>query len=283
MRSPLPALLALVALLGAVAGCGGSARHTSASTTARSTTTRAVATVAPTTTTTPVAPTSAPTTIATAPTTAASVAPATTAVAPSFVTRLIGVGDAGQVLAVNASGYGATTATFTAYQRTTGGWQQVFGPWIAHVGRNGFAPPGAKREGDGRTPSGSYGFSFFFGVRANPGVRFAYRSIDGPWIVWDDDPASANYNEWIDNRSRAAGVAPEPMDRSPVYDYGAVINYNASRTPGLGSAIFLHVSSGGSTAGCLPISMQELVSVLRWLDPGRSPRIIMGTTATITS
>jgi hypothetical protein len=29
--------------------------------------------------------------------------------------------------------------------------------------------------------------------------------------------------------------------------------------------------------------MSELVSVLRWLDPARSPRIIMGTTATITS
>ena len=33
----------------------------------------------------------------------------------------------------------------------------------------GFSPVGAKqREGDGRTPSGSYGFSFFFGVDAAP-------------------------------------------------------------------------------------------------------------------
>ena len=199
------------------------------------------------------------------------------------MTRLVGVGNAGQVIAVDAAGYGLTTATFTAYQRTTSGWQQVFGPWTAHVGRNGFAPPGAKREGDGRTPSGSYGFSFFFGVLSNPGVHFPYRSIGGPWIVWDDDPGSANYNEWIDNRTQAAGVAPEPMDRSPVYDYGAVIAYNGSRVPGMGSAIFFHVSSGGSTAGCVSLPVSELVPVLRWLDPGRSPRIIMGTTATITS
>jgi L,D-peptidoglycan transpeptidase YkuD (ErfK/YbiS/YcfS/YnhG family) len=199
-----------------------------------------------------------------------------------LVTRLSGVGNAGQVIAVSAAGYGATTATFTAYQRTASGWQQVFGPWTAHIGRNGFAPPGQKREGDGRTPSGAYGFSFFFGVDANPGVRFSFRAIPGPWIVWDDDPASANYNEWIDNRTQSAGAGPEPMHVS-AYAYGAVIDYNASRTPGLGSAIFMHVSSGSSTAGCVSLPTSELLSVLRWLDPSRAPRIIMGTSAAITS
>lgn len=199
------------------------------------------------------------------------------------MTRLNGVGNAGQVIAVSASGYGATTATLTAYQRTATGWQQVFGPWLAHLGRNGFAPPGQKHEGDGRTPSGSYGFSFFFGVRANPGVKFEYRLVGGAWIVWDDDSTSANYNEWIDTRSQSAGVSPEPMFVAGVYDYGAVIAYNTMRTPGLGSAIFLHVSSGGTTAGCVSLPEPELVSVLRWLDPARSPRIIMGTAASITS
>jgi L,D-peptidoglycan transpeptidase YkuD (ErfK/YbiS/YcfS/YnhG family) len=199
------------------------------------------------------------------------------------VTRLNGVGNASQVVAVAASGYGSTYATLTAYQRGASGWQQVFGPWTARVGRNGFAPPGAKREGDGRTPSGGYGFSFFFGVLANPGVHFPYRSIPGSWIVWDDDPASSNYNLWVDDRSQAAGVKPEPMHVQPVYDYGAVIAYNAARAPGLGSAIFFHVSDGSSTAGCVSLPMSELVAVLRWLDPARAPRIIMGTTATITS
>jgi L,D-peptidoglycan transpeptidase YkuD (ErfK/YbiS/YcfS/YnhG family) len=204
-------------------------------------------------------------------------------VAPLLVTRLNGVGNAGQVIAVSASGYGATTATFTAYQRTAGGWQRVFGPWMANIGRSGFAPPGAKREGDGRTPSGSFGLSFFFGVRANPGVKFEYRVIGGPWIVWDDDSPSANYNRWIDTRVESAGPSPEPMYVSGVYDYGAVIAYNTARTPGLGSAIFLHVSSGGTTAGCVSLPTAQLLSVLRWLDPARSPRIVMGTIDEITS
>jgi L,D-peptidoglycan transpeptidase YkuD (ErfK/YbiS/YcfS/YnhG family) len=277
----------LLVLLVVAAGCGSSAAHTAASSVAP---TAAVAPATtsgtlrpPATTTTTAAPTTtsaapAPVTAAPATTTPATSPPA----APLLVTRLSGVGNAGQVIAVSASGYGATTATFTAYQRTTRGWQEVFGPWTAHIGRNGFAPPAQKREGDGRTPSGSYGFSFFFGVDANPGVRFSYRGIPGPWIVWDDDPSSPSYNEWVDDRVASAGVGPEPMHVS-AYAYGAVIDYNAQRTPGLGSAIFMHVSNGGSTAGCVSLPTSELLLVLRWLDPSRAPRIIMGTAATITS
>ena len=282
MRPRFPAAAAL--LLVACAACGGSANRTRATRSTAVTKPRLETTTSTATTTTVPVPTTTipPTTVAsTTPGTTAATTPVTAA--PLLVTRLNGVGNAGQVIAVAASGYGATTATLTAYQRTVNGWQQVYGPWLAHLGRNGFAPPGAKREGDGRTPSGSYAFSFFFGVRANPGVKLEYRLVGGSWIVWDDDSSSANYNRWIDTRSASAGANPEPMHVPGVYDYGAVIAYNTTRTPGLGSAIFLHVSSGGTTAGCVSLPTSELLSVLRWLDPGRSPRIVMGTTEAITS
>jgi L,D-peptidoglycan transpeptidase YkuD (ErfK/YbiS/YcfS/YnhG family) len=179
-----------------------------------------------------------------------------------------------QLITVTAASYGATYATLTAYQRTAGQWRRVFGPWTARIGRNGFAPPGRKREGDGRTPSGTFGFGFFFGVLPNPGVRFRYRQSQ-PYDLWDDDPASPHYNEWVDQRRADPGLAPEPMDVSG-YAYGAVIAYNTARTPGLGSGIFLHVNIGIATAGCVTLPMGELLRVLRWLDPARSPRIRMG-------
>jgi L,D-peptidoglycan transpeptidase YkuD (ErfK/YbiS/YcfS/YnhG family) len=193
------------------------------------------------------------------------------------------VGSARQVIAVIAGGYGQTTATFTAYERVGDGWHQVFGPWDAHIGAGGFAPPGAKREGDERTPSGAYGFDFFFGVQADPGVHFPYRMVTGNTIVWDDDPASARYNEWVDTAVDDAGADPEPMYNLPAYSYGAVIAYNDARTAGLGSAIFLHVSTGGPTAGCVSLPTSELLAVLRWLDPSQQPRVVMGTTADVTS
>ncbi len=148
----------------------------------------------------------------------------------------------------------------------------VFGPWTARVGYHGIAAPGRKREGDGRTPSGTYGFSFFFGVSPSPGVAFPYRHAY-PYDYWDDDPASPRYNEWVDADAVSPGREPEPMHDVPAYDYAAVIAYNTARTPGLGSAIFLHVGTGTATAGCVSLPRSELVQVLRWLRPADSPRI----------
>jgi len=59
----------------------------------------------------------------------------------------------------------------------------------------------------------------------------------------------------------------------PAYNYAAVIAYNTARTPGLGSAIFLHVGTGGSTAGCVSLPASQLLAVLRWLKPSAKPRI----------
>jgi L,D-peptidoglycan transpeptidase YkuD (ErfK/YbiS/YcfS/YnhG family) len=194
------------------------------------------------------------------------------------VTQLSDIGSAHQVITVAADGYGTHVAMLTAYERDGSAWRTVFGPWTANIGRNGVAPPGEKREGDGRTPSGTYGFDFMFGTNPNPGVRFPFRSITGTNIVWDDDSASPNYNRWIDTNTGSAGTSPEPMYVS-AYGWGAVIAYNRARTPGLGSAIFLHLATAASTAGCVALPQDQLLSLLRWLDPARQPRIAIGTLA----
>ena len=43
---------------------------------------------------------------------------------------------------------------------------------------------------------------------------------------------------------------------------------------GRGSGIFLHVSKGAPTAGCVGLPTNELLTALRWIDSGT--RIIMG-------
>lgn len=181
-----------------------------------------------------------------------------------------------QAITVTASGYGATTARLEAWTRTGGGWSRAFGPWTANLGYTGLAHPGAKREGDGHTPSGVYGFSYLFGIEPDPGVHDTYRQVTGSYDVWDDDPSSPRYNEWVDTHSADAGRSPEPMDNPPSYLYGAVIGYNTARTPGLGSAIFLHVTKGGSTAGCVAIPEGDLVPLLRWMRPGTEISIGVG-------
>jgi len=278
-RTALIALAVLASLAGA--GCGGGGGETDQVRSAAGT--QAPGTQAPGTTAAvpPSVSSSAPTPETT--TAAAQPAPAAApTVAPSPVDQLAGVGSAGQVISVIADDYGQTTATFTAYERDGSGWKQVFGPWTANLGSRGFAPPGEKHEGDNRTPSGAYGFDFAFGVLADPGVKLPYRPVSSGAIVWDDDPTSPSYNQWIDSSTASAGNDPEPMYNQPAYNYGAVIAYNTNATPGLGSAIFLHVTKGGSTAGCVAITQDQLVDVLRWLDPAQKPRIVMGTRAAVT-
>jgi L,D-peptidoglycan transpeptidase YkuD (ErfK/YbiS/YcfS/YnhG family) len=263
-------LLALVAV-----SCGSAAPE--ATPAASSTTTSVPDATSPATTST----TSAPSTTTSLPVTSTRVTTTTmttttTAAAALPDARLADVGAAGQAVVVTAPALGATTATLTAYERVGTGWRTVFGPWTARVGTRGIAPAGAKREGDGRTPSGVFGFDFFFGVAADPGVHFPYRPVTSRSIVWDDDPASPTYNLWRDSATESVGADPEPMYTTPAYEYGAVIAYNADRTPGLGSAIFLHESTGGPTAGCVSLPVDQLLSVLRWLDPARQPRIAIG-------
>jgi L,D-peptidoglycan transpeptidase YkuD (ErfK/YbiS/YcfS/YnhG family) len=198
-----------------------------------------------------------------------------------LVTRLIGVHDATQVVSVTTASYGSTHATVRAFAKRDGRWRLVHGPYAAWIGYNGFAPPGQKREGDGRSPSGSYTFSFFFGVDRNPGVHYPWRHASR-YDVWDDDPSSPRYNEWVDRRRHSAGRDPEPLHTLPSYADVAAINYNAGRVPGRGSAIFLHVTHVSATSGCVAIPRPDVITLLRWLRPADHARIIMGTTATVT-
>jgi L,D-peptidoglycan transpeptidase YkuD (ErfK/YbiS/YcfS/YnhG family) len=215
--------------------------------------------------------------------------PATTAAAPHgtehphhlLVTRLKGVHGATQVISVTTKHYGSVHATVRAFAKTSNGWRQVAGPWSAWLGRNGFAPPGRKREGDGRVPSGSFHFAYLFGVAPNPGVHYRWRHA-GQHDYWDDDSASPRYNTWVDARRHSPGASPEPLHVSPSYDDVAAIAYNPARTPHLGSAIFLHVTHHSPTSGCVALPRAHVVHLLRWLRPRDHARIVMGRTATVT-
>ena len=177
-----------------------------------------------------------------------------------------------QLITVTAASHTTTYATLRVYQVSGAKRVLVFGPWTARVGYNGVARPGRKREGDGKTPSGTYGLSFFFGVDPNPGFSFPFRHAYS-YDYWDDDPSSPRYNEWVDKRKVNPGARPEPMHQVPAYDYAAVIAYNTARVPGRGSAIFLHVGTGGATAGCVSLPYAELVKLLHWLKPAAQATI----------
>jgi L,D-peptidoglycan transpeptidase YkuD (ErfK/YbiS/YcfS/YnhG family) len=67
------------------------------------------------------------------------------------------------------------------------------------------------------------------------------------------------------------GKADESMYNyvNTAYRQGLVINYNAHPfRRGYGSAIFFHVSTGGSTAGCISTDYNTVVKAIRLTRPG---------------
>ncbi|HEU0129468.1 MAG TPA: L,D-transpeptidase family protein [Mycobacteriales bacterium] len=190
------------------------------------------------------------------------------------VYRLKDVADAKQVIAVTNRSWTSSYATLQAFEKQSNGtWRSVFGPWTARIGRNGFGSP--KREGDGQSPVGSYRIPGMFGVAANPGTQYRWLRVDRS-DVWVDDPYSTYYNLHMRLPANGRWRSAEPMYQPTAYAYAAVIGYNTARRPWLGSAIFLHTSTGTSTAGCVSLHASQLVPLLRWLNWYKNPRVVMG-------
>jgi L,D-peptidoglycan transpeptidase YkuD (ErfK/YbiS/YcfS/YnhG family) len=191
---------------------------------------------------------------------------------------------ASQLVTVVARTPASTVAVLTAWQRRGRCWSDALGPWFGRVGVSGVRRH--KHEGDGATPIGIFGFySTIYGNAPNPGVHLRYRRLRcGDW--WDEDVASPGYNSFqqvpCDETPPFANGASEPLWESPrAYASFAVIGYNTARLPGAGSGIFLHVSLGMPTQGCVAIAHPLLDRVLDWLDPHDHPHVAIATTATI--
>ena len=122
-------------------------------------------------------------------------------------------------------------------------------------------------EGDLRTPAGTFLLRGGFGAYGNPGLRMGWFVVDGS-DVWVDDPRSSLYNTHQRKPVGGRWSSAENLLNRPAYNYSQVIGYNEARTPGKGSAIFLHVDLGGGTAGCVSLTTSGLLTVLRWERPG---------------
>lgn len=164
------------------------------------------------------------------------------------------------------SGNGGSSATVSMHTKINGLWKQQFSV-DGHVGYNGMT--GNKREGDGKTPIGVYGFGQAFGVNGNPGTSLSYRQVNGN-DYWVDDVNSPHYNQFVNTASvgRDWNSAEHIVDHAEAYAYAINIEYNSECTRGKGSAIFLHCSTGGGTAGCVSVPRGTMISILNNIQPG---------------
>jgi len=150
-------------------------------------------------------------------------------------------------------------------------------PMRAFVGSAGV---GQASEYVSRTPAGVFTLTEAFGRLRDPGTRLPYQRVDlSSW--WVSDVSSPHYNTY---RECSPGAwcgfrqsRSEQLGAISLYSHSLVIDYNRDPIiPGAGSAFFLHESEGKATQGCVSITRDELVRILRWLNPRAEPVISIG-------
>lgn len=231
------------------------------------------------------------------------VAPAAASAEPPYhPSRLANVGTAGQVIVVTAPSWRSTTATLRAYERVGDGWREVIAATPARLGWSGLYLAAERRQGTGKTPAGTFAIPRAFGRLADPGTELPYRQFDrdDAWTYDPDRPAT--YNVYQTSRAGWAGSggsAEHLWSYGRQYNYVAVMDYNLPGGPittgadgvrraaepadtRAGGGIFLHVTNGKVTAGCIAIPQRQMRDVLRWLDPDRKPVIVVGPESAIT-
>lgn len=203
-------------------------------------------------------------------------APALAALPLAFST-----GRATQVITVVAPRAGDTTAVMQSWQKTSLGWTRHGPALTADVGRAGLSAH--KREGFAATPIGSFTITQSFGRDRNPGTLLPYtQTTPADWWISQPSPVYNTRQHCAGSCGFAQGAPNEHLYyENPYYNYALVIDYNTRNAPGgvrpgAGSAIFLHVTVGQATAGCVSISQSGLASIMRWLRPSAHPRILVG-------
>lgn len=172
-----------------------------------------------------------------------------------------------QAIVVIASGY---KAKVSLYERTSAGWELVL-ETSGCVGRSGLTSN--KKEGDMKTPKGVFGLSFAFGSD-KPETAMPFREITGD-SYWVDDPESEYYNTWQEGY-KGWNSAEKLSDHPESYRYAVAVAYNTARTPGRGSAIFLHCKTRAYTSGCIAVPQATMIELLKKLDPAKNPVILIG-------
>ena len=190
-----------------------------------------------------------------------------------------------QLLVVFSETPQSNTATLVPLEKKGRKWVAVSAPISAGIGRNGFAAPGFKREGDGQSPTGLFrlGQLFSYDKEVNTRMPYMQTNADDKWI---DDPASPDYNRYIRGETKAASYENLKIS-SDEYKRCMVIEYNMNpAVKGLGSAIFLHLSFNDApnpSSGCVVVTLQNMEQLLKWMKPELKPSILMGNEKVLSS
>lgn len=187
-----------------------------------------------------------------------------------------------QVLVVYNHDSTSCNTTFIALEKVGEKWIVKLNAVNSLIGKKGFALPGKKLEGDGKSPTGIFKLGKLFSYEKQDHLLFENQqtSIEDKWI---DDINSPHYNSHIRGYTEAKSFE-NLLLYNDSYKYCIVIEYNTNPVvKKKGSAIFLHLALKDHhyTLGCVAIQEKYMKIVVKWLDSSKNPVVIMRNLATL--
>ena len=186
---------------------------------------------------------------------------------PQWVKNLPAAKNSEQMVVV--AGLTVTTAWISMHEKNSSGeWEQIMST-PGFVGKNGL---GKVREGDHKTPVGTFKFDFAFGIAPDPGCAIPYVQLNNNHY-WSGD-WNYKYNQFVDVRESSASfdkaAGEHLIDYNPHYTYALNIGYNTECTPGRGSALFMHCFDAKKpwTGGCVALPEEKMLFVMQHVRPG---------------
>lgn len=167
-----------------------------------------------------------------------------------------------------------TARAFLRERDADGVWTELF----SVPARIGYGGLGKTREGDGRTPTGVFGFNKAFGTQPDPGCAIPYTQVTEEHYWSCDQRDGYHYNELVSILD-LPGLDTERSEHlceiEPEYRYALSLDYNAAGEKGKGSAIFLHCQGEREeTRGCVAIPEEQMLTLLRRVRP--DCRVVIG-------
>lgn len=178
--------------------------------------------------------------------------------------------EAEQIIFVGCSG---DTCTVSLYEKKDGTFTVIKDAISGYISANGTAE--YMTPYDDYTPLGNFNIEYAFGTEPDPGTKLEYLAVDYG-SMWDTDPASINYNKWLDSDATYIDFTSYQLlsEYTKSYKYAVVFDYNRDPVDNSqGCAKFLHVSSEPTVFGGVGVSESDILEILSWLDPEKSPKI----------
>lgn len=164
--------------------------------------------------------------------------------------------------------YGAISWITLNEKGADGKWRVIMNT-LGYTGKKGF---GKTKEGDKKTPVGTFTFNAAFGIAPDPGCQIPYTQVTND-MYWSGDPRPGmQYNKLVStndypnlNTKRSEHI----IDYTGFYQYCLNLSYNEEGTPGLGSALFLHCIGPNRpfTSGCVAIPEDQMLIVMQNVKP----------------